>query len=491
MSVRVQDDRWLTVIWGLLAAFCAVMIVALPLEGTIAILAIIAIAVLSAFTPLTTLAFLLILAPLRTLIATEATVALPLDIGQLFFVLFIAVWLSHRIIYSERLTDLAWTPLYYPLGGFIIASGLTVITAYSLHVWVSEWLKWLLMLGLITVVMHLGRGQRWQWIVLALLAGGVANALVGLYIFFGGSGADHLLINGRFFRAFGTFGQPNPFGGYLGLLLPLAIMTAYGQLVTAWQVYDARHRIQWRSLALTIFYAGITLILLAGLIASWSRGAWLGFLASVAVMGFVLPRKLYQRIGITALGASALLGVWVGGLLPSAIVNRLASSFAGYFTLNDVRGVDITSANYAIVERLAHWQAALNMAQEHFWLGVGLGNYDVAYAQFRLINWDFALGHAHNYYLNMFAEAGFIGLIAYLGLWLSISWINWQALRHPDHQSRALAVGLLGTWTYLSVHSLLDNLYVNNMFIHMGIMFGLLALIYHQTKQGMIWGTDS
>ena len=44
------------------------------------------------------------------------------------------------------------------------------------------------------------------------------------------------------------------------------------------------------------------------------------------------------------------------------------------------------------------------------------------------------------------------------------------------------AVGLLGTWTYLSVHSIFDNLYVNNLFLHIGLMLVIVAVLYNQAS---------
>jgi O-antigen ligase len=168
-------------------------------------------------------------------------------------------------------------------------------------------------------------------------------------------------------------------------------------------------------------------------------------------------------------------------------MQRVTSSATELIAVRDVRGVDITSANYAVIERLAHWQAAQNMARAYPWFGVGLGNYEVAYNDFRLINWDEPLGHAHNYYLNILAEAGMIGILAYLGLWMSLMWFTWQARSHPDTVARSIIVGLFGSWTYLAVHSLLDNLYVNNLFLHLGVMLGLLAILYHQSHQFYQW----
>jgi hypothetical protein len=66
-------------------------------------------------------------------------------------------------------------------------------------------------------------------------------------------------------------------------------------------------------------------------------------------------------------------------------------------------------------------------------------------------------------------------------LWSGILWFTWRTRRHPDLYARLTAVGLLGTWSYLAVHSLTDNLYVNNVFLHLGILLGILTCLYQQT----------
>jgi O-antigen ligase len=170
------------------------------------------------------------------------------------------------------------------------------------------------------------------------------------------------------------------------------------------------------------------------------------------------------------------------GLLPTPVADRL-TGFAEDVRFEDVRGVGINDVNYAVIERLAHWQAALEMFRHNLWTGVGLGGYEPAYGDYALINWPIALGHAHNIYLNLAAETGLIGLVAYLVLWGAIFWQTWRATRRARGASRGFAIGLLGAWTHLSVHHLLDNLYVNNVHLHIGVMLGLLAYVIRQSDQ--------
>jgi len=93
-----------------------------------------------------------------------------------------------------------------------------------------------------------------------------------------------------------------------------------------------------------------------------------------------------------------------------------------------------------------------------------------------------ALGHAHNYYLNLLAETGIIGLGAYLIAWLMIAILTLRALGRETGFRRGVALGILGTWAHLTAHNFFDKLYVNNMFLHLGVMLGLIGcMIITQT----------
>lgn len=434
---------------------------------------------LSLFHPIAALVVLLILGPMRVLISTEAAFQLPLDIGQLALILFLSVWIVHRIIYSGMKPlsmKLLWTPVSGSLLFFLIATGISAFVATSLTAWALEWVKWVLVFVTFTVVITIFQDISWEWLVFALVLSGVANALVGIYEFFGGSGALHLLINDRFFRAFGTFGQPNPFGGFMGLIIPISVMSTIGYL-HRWR----KNRNPW-NLSLVVYYAISSALLLLAIGMSWSRGAWLGLGTALLVMGFLIPRKTKYGILLFAVIAIGAVIIWFSGLLPQSIVQRLQTSTEEFFAFEDVRGVDITSENFAVAERLAHWQAAINMITAHPYLGVGFGNYATVYPQYQLINWGEPLGHAHNYYLNIFAEAGILGLLGYGKVWLTIFLQSLKAASHPDQLSRLVVIGLIGAWIYISVHSIFDNLYVNNLFLQIAVMLSVMVLLFREAQ---------
>jgi O-antigen ligase len=422
---------------------------------------------------------MLIIAPLRTLITTESALQLPLDIGQLALGLVLLSLVLHRSLMHLQWRDYRQQPVVLAISMFLLVILLNAFWAASFTAWLSEFIKWLQILLMIVLVRELSRSMHWGWFIAGVLAAGTVNAIIGMYQYFGGSGALHLLVNERFFRAFGTFGQPNPFGGFMGMLIPLSLAVVAVSILLVFKGRSAA----LPQMTFVIILSGASLGLMsAGIIMSWSRGAWLGLLAALTMMTIAFPRKAWHGLVLGAMVVVIIAGLWVSGLLPNSIVQRIQSSADELFAIQDVRGVDIDPENYAVVERLAHWQAALNMARSSPFAGVGLGNYEVVYDNFRLINWLEPLGHAHNYYLNILAEMGLLGLLVYGKVWFILFMTAYQARRHPNPLSRAIAISILGTWTYFSVHSLFDNLYVNNAFLHLGILIGVLMVIHSEVQ---------
>jgi O-antigen ligase len=407
---------------------------------------------------------------------------LPTDIGQIAMLITLGVWLLRAAI--QREIRLPKSPINLPLGIFLIVMLLTIPGALSAGSALKEMVKWAQLVLIMWLVIEITPPRRYRIVIGMILAAGIVQALIGIWQFaFRGDGPDHyLILNDQFYRAYGTFEQPNPYGGFIGMVLPLAGSLAVGLMVQALQ---AHQRTAEERTSIWMAAAGMTAIsgiLLVGLIASWSRGAWLGFAGAAGIMALAWPRRLWIGSGVAIGAIVAALALNQAGLIPASITARLAD-FSSEITSFDARGVDITSANYAVIERLAYWQAAGEMAQYHPLLGVGFNNYGDVYPGYALLNWPQSLSHAHNIYLNFLAETGVIGLMAYIGLWATIVWQTWWASRHTDGLTRSICIGLLGTWTHLSVHQFFDKLYVANMHMHIGAMLGILSIIVLSLRQ--------
>ena len=439
--------------------------------------------------PLVGLGVALLLGPFGAL---EAIILGPtlLDSGQIVLLLTVAAWIGTGL--ARRRLRIASSVFNVPWILLILIAALSLLDAYSIPLGLIELLKWLEIGLIVWLILDLasdpsrrptGYPAVMRLVLVMLLAAGSVQACIGIWQFgLRGKGPEHFLVLGRFYRAYGTFEQPNPFGGYMNLIALLAIGLVLGLLV-AW-IERRRNRVTnsflspygvWLGVALLSAVAGSL-----GLILSWSRGAWLGFLAGLAVIALFSARRLlpgFLLMGASAvlLGSGLLLGTSARFGPALAVVDRL-SGFGDEFTLGDVRGVDINDTNYAVVERLAHWQAAVGMARDDLWTGVGFGNYAAAYSDYDLLNFPDALGHAHNYYLNLLAEVGLPGLLAYLIFWLVLIGQSIWLAKRIAWPERGIVVGLLAAWVALAVHHLVDKLYVNNIYVHLGAMIGLLQL---------------
>jgi putative inorganic carbon (hco3(-)) transporter len=465
--IQYSGGTWL---W-LVVAFSVGVLAAWSPWLTLMLLVLIAGAIIVVAEPSIALVVMLVVAPLKTLIETEAAINLPLDIGQLAFVAAVGAWALRRLKQRPMFANPLDIPILLPILGFVFAALLSVPGAVSVGAGLNEWLKWVEIVVLIYIVAD-RQSIRWSWVLSGLILAGVLQALIGIYEFQGGSGAPHLwILDFQFFRAFGTFGQPNPFGAFIGLILPLTLGAAWG---CAMQWYQTRRVALLLPLGL-LGSAGA--MLLVGLFVSWSRGAWMGFGAALVAMLFFLPHRRWQGAVLILIALFVGSVLWATGRIPPQLTQRITSFTEDFTGFEDVRGVVITDENYAVVERLAHWQAALDMAADAPLLGVGFGNYEIAYADYALVNWPDALGHAHNYYLNLLAETGILGITVYVMMLGSVFLAGVRLLPETTGLARGVVLGFLGSWTHLGVHSLVDKLFVNNIFLHIGVLLGLVAVL--------------
>jgi O-antigen ligase len=339
----------------------------------------------------------------------------------------------------------------------------------------AKWIEFLLVYLFITS--ELGQTQL-QVLIGALLLAGTFEGALGIYQFLRQVGPPGFVLFGRYMRAYGTFLQPNPFGGYMGLLLPLAYTTVFAR----WR--DALNAFRGRALGSATLW-GLALlasaVMSAGLVMSWSRGALLGFGAGVALVGLALGRKAAPAVLVVALILILLGPMWLA-MLPQGLVGRLTD--AAQYVGKDLMAVEVTDESFALIERAAHWYAAWRLFDQRPWLGVGTGQYATVYPSVALPRWQDPLGHAHNYYLNVLAEGGLVGLAAYLIFVLTALGIAWRATGREHSWRRGLALAALGMLGHLLVHSVFDNLYVHEMYLLVAVFLGMVASLANRDCKG-------
>lgn len=480
MTVRARPDHaslvpWLSgqFIWHvglvLVALILGLLSAVMPLTQLVLIAGMIGLVTATLAEPLIGIGAALLLGPLRAWLEIRSPGIIP-HVGQLVLVMTIVAWLARGMV--RRSLRVALPPRLGFLTAFLVAGLVSLWNPVDVWDGSLELVKWV-QVALVAVVVYsrveaLG-GHVGARLAFWLLVGSAAfQAIIGLWQFgLGGSGVEEFAINDRLYRAYGTFQQPNPYAGFLGLVGAVLVGAAASALLQL-----CRGTRSWEAVGRLLRYALPAMLMVAGLGASWSRGGWMGFAMALFVIGLLLPERRVWGLAMVGAGTVLVVGLLVTGRLPSTVVDRL-TGFLAYVRFDDVRGVGITDANFSVVERMAHWQAALGMWRTRFWLGVGLGGYEAAYPVHRLINWPLPLGHAHNFYLNLLGEVGIAGLLSYV-VWLGATVLGLlQAVDRQQGWRRGLALGLMGAWTHLAVHSLVDNLYVNNVHLHVGVLVAL------------------
>ncbi len=312
-------------------------------------------------------------------------------------------------------------------------------------------------------------------------------------------------------RVLGTFGQPNPYAGYLNLTLPILVAL----LVIPWLGWRALDPSTAQDTPAAQAWQGIVgdqvpqstfrlwggyhwqlvlPLLLALLGALWladSRGAILGFLVAQIAMAYCAWPRARRWFAIAA-GAITLLGGAALALAGHAIARKLDA--AGWRGLDNADlSRNITDANYSAIDRLAHWTAALRMFVAHPWTGVGAGNYASRYLAYNVPRWTHALGHAHNIYLNTAAELGIPGLLAYLVfVALTLVWC-WRAAALTTGIGRALAIGSLGVAVALVIHQAFDDMTTHDMLLQFALILGWtgsLPLIWPARRRSICIGKN-
>lgn len=478
-----------TVAWAGIAVVIGLVLAVLPVKWAGLAVAGLLILALALWRPMIAIACAVGLGITKAYLARLGYGGFLFDLGQIFTGVALAGWAARKLL--RRDLSFRAPALLIPLGLFALVGAASLLDALSYADGLPELIKWLQIMAIVVVVVDEASEIDWRWLVVGLCALAVVQGGLGLVQYLGRGASlgfppdllESFRIGPDRFRAFGTFEQPNPYAGFVGLVWPIAAGAALGLLAESakrrgWLALTALRPIEWAQLVLFLAAAGLGL---AGLYGSVSRGGWIGAAGAAAVMAVLLPRRWGWSIS-AVVGVAAVAGLaWSLNLVPANIAARLTSA-TDFIGVQDVRGVTISNDNFAVVERLAHWQAAFSMIQDRPWLGVGLGNYAAAYDRYRLVNWPNALGHAHNIYLNVWAETGLFGLVTYFALWAAVVWITLRGLRRSAGLERGVLLGLMGAWTHLSLHQLFDNLYVNNMHLLLAALLGLLAYVYGKQR---------
>ncbi len=419
---------------------------------------------------------------------------------KLALALAVALALVH-LVTARRAIHGSW--LLVPYLAYLTTMAISLHGARDARAGLAEMYRWGVTLVAFVLVTNFVRSRRAVLGLAGLVAlGPLAEVGLGVVQSVQRLGPSSYAVTASLYRAFGTFGMPNTYAGYLEMTGPwLGALAVWALVRTARALRRYRSvRLQGmvasqqarRHLALmaglTLLFAASALASLLGIALSFSRGAWLGTAAALFAMALAAGRRL--AVAGVALTALVALFLAAGGIhyAPAAIQTRY-EQLVSQVRWFDSREVVITPDNFAAVERMAHWQAGIAMFRAYPLTGVGIGNYNVRYPEFYVHpGFTVSRGHAHNYYIQAAAETGIIGLAAYVILVLSALATSLRAaLRSPTEIGKALGIGAVGVTAAVMVHNVVEDLHVLNLGVQLAAVWALAALA---TRRGHDWDRE-
>ncbi|MCB9990609.1 MAG: O-antigen ligase family protein [Rhodospirillales bacterium] len=219
----------------------------------------------------------------------------------------------------------------------------------------------------------------------------------------------------------------------------------------------------------------VSAVLFAGLVATESRGGLLSALIAAAVLAIILrkePPVLWQRL--------------LGIAITAAIIFNMVSFFGGYDLAPRLAALAAPGTDEPTVARLAIWDGALKMLQDHLWRGTGLGSFYLYYPSYRLPGADNSIGHwAHMDPLQFGTEMGIIAPLLLYALIAAIAVRSIRALKAlpVGAPERTAIAATASAFLALMLHSHVTfNLYIMPILIVCGIG---LAYWYSATTKAL------
>lgn len=215
------------------------------------------------------------------------------------------------------------------------------------------------------------------------------------------------------FRAISIFPDPHTFSFFLGILLPISFGLWLNDKKKYWLV-------------------SFSFLLLANIL-TFSRGGYLSLLAGILILFFVYWNKIKNKYKI---GVILFLITVIFILITS---NPISSRFFSSFNFREGSNMG----------RIEMWEKSISVIRDNFIFGVGIGNFPLQIKP--LANYREPI-YAHNTYLDITVEAGFLAGLSWIGI-LFFSMFNFFKKNKKDLLYGCFLLSVI----IFSVHSLVDN----------------------------------
>lgn len=331
---------------------------------------------------------------------------------------------------------------------------------------------------------HIHKKKHFVWLFSMFFVSAFIMSIDGIFQWF--TGSDFIRGRESFIRHDGTrvsaaFRHPNGFAGYLiavlSLLLPFIFMPkqVVGKLDGLW-----RRVAVFFSCNSKFFIYPLSFLCLVVLGLTFSRGAWLGFFLG-SLFFSLKSRRVFLSVLVVFLVFSAIFfPLFIQNRHVPFDVEKLMDS-QNEFGKTEVRGFFYRLFQMVSSGRSVYWRDALYIAQDHPFVGSGLNTYSDVIKTYPNAFKGF---YAHNCYLQMAAEIGFVGVGSFILVLFMFFFTFFQRIYSvKDEFLQFIAWGLAAGVIALCTHAFFDTIFYTVQlgtlhWIFMGLVLAIFRIEY-------------
>jgi len=221
----------------------------------------------------------------------------------------------------------------------------------------------------------------------------------------------------------------------------------------------------------------LIIILITCLLATYIRGAWMGLLIGFFLVFGYIFKNLNLKVKLSCLSAvTAVLVIFF--ILPQPLRSKVTAigriNFKGTMINTRIKSIFKIEKGTSALIRLMLWKEALKVARDYPLTGCGLNTYSIVARDYK--SFEGGGVYPHNSYLQMLAETGLLGLLAFF--WVLFTFFK-IGLHYLNQRKDFLALGLLSGILAFLAHAFFDtHIYSLQLVVLFWFMLGLtVALI--------------
>jgi O-antigen ligase len=239
--------------------------------------------------------------------------------------------------------------------------------------------------------------------------------------------------------------------------------TAYGAIIALFLPvfmglsFSRQYKRSFRLIAFIVL-----VILVTGIIFSYSRAAWISVAAALIIYFLVRFRIRFYWLLLALVVGIGLFFMFQYQFLDKLEKNKQDSSTD---FVEHVQSISNISSDASNLERINRWASAIRLFKERPFFGWGPGTYQFVYAPYQrskektIISTNYGdMGNAHSEYIGPMSESGILGMLTFLGIVTTVIITALRVYRRAQNKEVRLMslMIMLGLITYY-VHGLMNN----------------------------------